>query len=268
MAFYLTVNRGPDEGRSFRIEPGEYLIGRSPSAVIQLKDESVAWEHAKVRELNGKLYIQNLSSAGVRVKGTRITDEVRVAPNTEIQLTEQCRMLVEERLAGGGTASGTQTVMLLILLLMIVVGGVGLLLSHREPQARPMLERHWRQAYTLLDARMAKWIDEENFAAEAAELFREAWRQDQTGSYTPASQKWAQLRAVLLVLPMKFGSDQTTTTWAEAAGSTPKALGMIMGWDREAASTDFAANTDKSYADALVWFVRKRADIMKARAAE
>lgn len=268
MAFYLTVNRGADEGRSFRIEPGEYLIGRSPSALIQLKDDSVAWEHAKVREQNGKLYIQNLSAAGVRVKGTRITDEVRVGPNTEIQLTEQCRMLVEERLAGGGTASGTQTVMLMILLLMIVVGGVGMLLSHREPKPRPMLERHWRQAYTLLDSRMTKWIDEESFPPQAAELFREAWRMDQTGSYGPAAQKWAQLRALLLVLPMKFPSDYAHATWAEVAGPTPKALGIIMGWDREAASTDFAANTDTSYADALVWFVRKRADIMKARAAE
>ena len=269
MAYYLTVSSGEDEGRSFRIESGEYLIGRSPHSKIKLKDADVAFEHAKLREEGGKLFLQNLSSVGTRVKGQRITDEVRLTPNTEIMLTDTCRLVVEQRLAGGAGASGAQTILLVILLMMLVVGGVGFVINHRGAAVeRPMLERHWRQAYFLLDARLAKWVDRRQFPAEAAQLFREAWRIDQAGNALPAAIAWEKLESVLMVVPMKVPAVEENLTFSAAAGPTARTLGVVMGWDTQAASTDFRAETDEGYADALVWFVRKRADVARANVEE
>lgn len=268
MAFYLTVTAGPDEGRSFRIEPGDYMIGRSPNCVIVLKDESVAWEHAKVREDGGKLFLQNLSSVGTRVRGQRVTDEIRLPANAEIQLTDTTRMIVEQRLAGGGTSSGSQVILLIILLTMLVVGGVGFVLSHQGAAAeRPMLPRHWRQAYFQIENQMRDWVRRDAFPPEAAGLFREAWRIDQAGKADPAAYNWEKLESVLMVTPNKFTADRKDT-FASSASAGPTRLGIIMGWDQKGASTDFSATTDEGYADALVWFVKKRADQMRAAVEE
>ncbi|MHC4320545.1 MAG: FHA domain-containing protein, partial [Planctomycetota bacterium] len=97
MAFYLTVTQGADEGKTFRVEPGECVIGRSPSSTIVLEDDSVAWEHVMLREDGGRLVLQNLSAIGSRVRGRRVTDEVKLASNDEIELTEQCRVVVHQR---------------------------------------------------------------------------------------------------------------------------------------------------------------------------
>jgi hypothetical protein len=256
MAFYLTVTKGADEGKTFRIDEGRCSLGRSPGNTIVLRDETVAWEHALVREDGGRLVLQNLSAAGTRVRGNRVTTEVRLGSTTEVQLSEQCAVRVQQRLEGGPRRITALTVALLVVLGLIVVGAVTavVVVQTAPPATPPMTEAHWRQGYNRLEARLAEWSARGWFPAEAVVEFREAWRLEQAQNLPAANEKWRQLYSLLLSMPMpRAASDDRTI--AQAAGTTNKALGVIMGWDRRTSSADFEWNTDEAYADALVWFV-------------
>ena len=156
MAFYLSVIGGADEGRSFRLDTGDYIIGRSPSAKVILKEESVAWEHALLKVDGVKLTVQNLSAAGTKVKGRKIAEPTRLASHDEIQLSDNCRLLVEQRMSGSGQVSPFLLGLLLVLLLIIVAFGFKQL-SAGGVAERPMEPQHWRQAYTRIVDRVEHW---------------------------------------------------------------------------------------------------------------
>ena len=260
MAYYLTVTGGTDEGKTFRIEAGECLIGRSPSAQLLLRDDTVAWEHALVKETNGKLVLQNLSALGTRVKGRRITDEVRLNPNDEIQLSDRCRIILEQRLGRGGrdAPSRLTAVLLTMLVLIVIVGGGALLLSGSSEPLRPNpTAKQWRQAYQRIDNRLEQWSGRGAFPQEAVTLYRDGWRLERAQNHTAALEKWKQLRGMLLRIPLP-GADAEERTIAQCAGPDPTALGVVMGWNRQASSADFRWKSDEAFADALVWFVKTR----------
>ncbi|MHC4126955.1 MAG: FHA domain-containing protein [Planctomycetota bacterium] len=269
MAFYLTVTQGADEGKTFRVEPGECVIGRSPSSTIVLEDDSVAWEHVMLREDGGRLVLQNLSAIGSRVRGRRVTDEVKLASNDEIELTEQCRVVVHQRLGGRARIISKRTGVLLgIGALVIVIGAVvAWQLKPAPPPPRRVTEAHWRQAYNRIEDRLEQWTARRVFPEEALTVYRDGWRLERAQNPAAAAAKWEQMRALLLTLPFPGAEDEDTRI-VEMAKTNSKALRVIMGWDLESSSTDFQWNTDETYADALVWFVRRRAEYSRRRAEE
>ncbi len=59
--------------REMTLEPGTYLIGRSPEAHILLPDRLVSRRHARISYFDGKWYIQDIGSRnGTYVKGEDI----------------------------------------------------------------------------------------------------------------------------------------------------------------------------------------------------
>jgi pSer/pThr/pTyr-binding forkhead associated (FHA) protein len=269
LAFYLTVTQGTDEGKTFRVEPGECVIGRSPSSTIVLEDESIAWEHVMLREDGGRLVLQNLSAIGSRVRGRRVTDEVKLASNDEIELTEQCRVLVHQRLSGRARVVSKRTGVLLgiVGLVIVIAAVVAWQLRPAAPPPRRVTEAHWRQAYTRIEDRLEQWTTRRVFPEEALIVYRDAWRLERAQNPAVAARKWEQMRALLLTLPFP-GAEGKDIRIVEMAGTNSKALRVIMGWDLESSSTDFRWNTDEAYADALVWFVRRRAEYSRRRAEE
>jgi hypothetical protein len=271
VAFYVTVTQGADEGKTFRVEPGECTIGRSPASTIVLHDESVAWEHALLREDDGKLTLQNLAAMGTRVKGRRVTDETKISSNDEIELTDQCKVLVQQRLGrGAGPRLSRRTgVLLAVVGLVIVVGaGAAFLMKPDGPPPRRVNRAHWKQAYTRLEHRLEQWVNRRVLPEEALTVYRDAWRLERALNPEAAAAQWEQMRALLLTLPYPGARSNEDTRMAEMAGPTSKALRVIMGWDLESSSTDFRWNTDAAYADALVWFVRRRAEYTRLEAEE
>jgi len=268
MAHYLTVTTGDDEGKTYRIDREECLIGRSPSAQLVLRDETVAWEHALVRESSGRLTLQNLSALGTRVKGRRVTEEARLSPNDEIQLSDRCRIILEQRLGrAAGDRSSRLTVLLLTVAVLVIIvgGGLALLLATTE-SARPAPSgRHWRQAYQRIDDRLETWARQGEFPREAITLYRDGWRLEQAMNYVAARDHWQSLQRMLLRTRLP-GPESDGRTIAQCAAFRPEALGVIMGWDHQASSAEFRWKSDEAYADALVWFVKKRLQINEQRA--
>lgn len=272
VAFYVTVTQGADEGKTFRIEPGECTIGRSPSNTIVLHDESVAWEHALIREQDdGKLVLQNLSAMGTRVKGRRVTDETKISSNDEIELSDDCKVLIQQRLGRGAgpRLSRRAGVLLAAVGLVIVLGaGAAYLMRPAGPPPRRVTMAHWKQGYIRIEHRMEQWVARRAFPEEALTVYRDAWRLEQALNPEAAAATWEQMRAILLTLPYPGAKKGEDTRMAEMAGPTSKALRVIMGWDLDSSSTDFRWNTDAAYADALAWFVRRRAEYTRQEAEE
>ncbi|MDX2116001.1 MAG: FHA domain-containing protein [Planctomycetota bacterium] len=267
MAYYLTVASGPDQGRSILVSEGEVLIGRSPSAHLQLKDPAISWEHAVARIEDGRLVLRNLSALGTKIRGKRISTDTRLAAEDEVELTEATRLLVvAEQAESGATLSPLAIVLIALLLLGVSGGGVAAVLMMESSSDPPVTARHWRQGYVRLLERMEQWQVQGSMPQRAVELFRNAWRLEQVSINTRAARQWEELNSMFLTLTApELTGDQLTL--AESAGSTSKALNVIMGWDQKANASDFEFNTTDAYADALVWFVRKRAEITRKAAA-
>ncbi len=261
MVFYLKVIGGADDGTSHRVENGDVVIGRAPTARVQLRDESIAWEHLVVRDTGTRLVVVNLAAAGTKVRGKRITEETRVASGEEIQISPKMKLVVESHAAAGpGGLSRTSLLLLLIVILLILgIGGAMLLSGDKQAQPVPMTAVHWRQAYMRIGDRMEKWVNENRLPPEAVTLYNDAWRFEQAGNYKMATTRWSQLQAALCGLRAPTGRGLSTDRFPEATGSDPRrTLGVVMGWDQSAASAQVDANADETIADALVWFVRKR----------
>ncbi len=267
MAFYVTVTQGADEGKTFQVEPGECVIGRSPSSTIVLQDESVAWEHVMLREAEGLLTVENLSAAGTKVKGRRVTSELKLASNDEIQLSEQCKVVVHQK-AGGrrrGLSKRARLVLIGLAALIVVVALAVWRLQPPEPPRRQFTHDHWRHAFARIEDRLERWTDRNDFPEEALTVYRDAWRLEQALNPAAASERWERMRAMLLTIPFTRGNGKEVRL-AEMGGDDSRTLRVIAGYDTASSSTDFQWNTDDAYADALVWFVRNRAKYTRLRA--
>lgn len=258
MAFVLKVISGRDEGKVYRVESGENLVGRSPKARILLKDESVAWEHASVHEEEGKVHLTNLSALGTKVRGRRVDDRTRLRGKEEIQLSDSCRLLLEERVGKGIVRSPrlVQGLILAIVLLVVIGGGLATILAPKENAPPQPGVKEWLEGYLRLSSRLDRWSDNGWFPAEGAQLFRDGWRLEQAKNYSTALGHWSNLRSLLVTaeLPTRRSAGRTMS---QLAGTTDQALRAVLGVTTD---SGVSLRLEETYADALVWFVRYRAD--------
>ncbi len=78
----------PDKQRSsIELKADSYIIGRDPSAPIQLQDKKVSRHHAKISFKEGTYWIEDLGSAnGVLVNGALINAPTKLAENMDIEV--------------------------------------------------------------------------------------------------------------------------------------------------------------------------------------
>jgi pSer/pThr/pTyr-binding forkhead associated (FHA) protein len=82
----LFVVEGPDQGRSFPLGPSS-VIGRDPTAAINLTDEEVSRRHAIVSVDEGRVQVEDLgSSNGTFVEPGAITGETELQPGQRLRV--------------------------------------------------------------------------------------------------------------------------------------------------------------------------------------
>ena len=86
MALVLVVVQGPDLGRTFDVA-GDAVVGRDPTAAMQLSDQEVSRRHAIVSAGGDGLAIEDLGSSN----GTWIGDD-RVSGTATIALGQTLRV--------------------------------------------------------------------------------------------------------------------------------------------------------------------------------
>ncbi len=73
-SIWLVIRGLPPEVWSRRIKHRKQIIGRAPDCAIQLFDERVSRQHAKIWERNGQAFVRDLDSRnGTFVDGERVT---------------------------------------------------------------------------------------------------------------------------------------------------------------------------------------------------
>lgn len=264
MAFHVTVKGGPDDGQSFRVD-GQAIVGRGPRCQIQLTDQSVAWEHAALQDQNGRLFLQNLSAAGVKHHGRSVSGETRLTNGDEVAICATTSLVVEERI-GGDKASGVSPVILAVLVLVLLLGGVGAFVALR-PKSVPVPNvtvDHWKTAYTRIDERLGQWEIEGRFPAEGRTLLQDAWRLEMAFNDPHALQRYEALSSALLTLAMPSRTSDADTI-AEGASLKSDALKALMDWPERVYEFDAELRTDEALADGLVWFARERAKQLKTK---
>ena len=258
MSFLVTVKGGEDDGKSFAID-GQAIVGRAPGCQVLLSDPKLSWETAALQDQAGRLFIQNLSASGVLVQGQQVTASQRLVNGDEIILTEDCTLVVEERI--GKEKGRLKLPVFLGILALVGVAFLAVVQAMQEevpPPARKQLS-HWRTAHQRLSQRMEEWNARGEFPAEAIVLFQDAWRLEIAQNHPKAMKRWNTMHAVLITLPLP-GSGADRRSIAEAAKYNARALDVVMDFDPNTSlSMDTRWNSDESYADALTWFVKKRA---------
>ncbi len=96
-------------------------------------------------------------------------------------------------------------------------------------------------------------------------MFRDGWRYENVGASERAVQEWDRLQSVILSLRAPT-VDGRVRNFPEVAGSSARTLSVIMGREQPNANETMDWNSDERYADAMVWFVRMRADQARKRA--
>jgi pSer/pThr/pTyr-binding forkhead associated (FHA) protein len=94
----LFVVEGPDTGRSFPLGP-QAVIGRDPTAAVNLVDEEVSRRHALISMDKGHAMVEDLgSSNGTFVGSAQVTSETELAPGQQMRVG---RTILELRVSGG-----------------------------------------------------------------------------------------------------------------------------------------------------------------------
>lgn len=80
----LFVVEGPDAGRSFALGP-QSVIGRDPTAAINLVDEEVSRRHALITVGEGRVIVEDLgSSNGTLIDSHPIVEETDLQPGQRL----------------------------------------------------------------------------------------------------------------------------------------------------------------------------------------
>ncbi|MEK6578302.1 MAG: FHA domain-containing protein, partial [Bdellovibrionota bacterium] len=66
----LIIIRGSPQGHRFFLTQDEMTIGRDPAADISVSDHGISRKHAKIRKVDGKVFIQDLGTTN----GTKVND--------------------------------------------------------------------------------------------------------------------------------------------------------------------------------------------------
>lgn len=265
MPYFLAVTTGPDEGKSCEVDGGSCLIGRSDSAELRLEDESISWEHARVVEEGGKVFLENLSALGTSVRGQKVSGRHRLQPNDEIELSNRCKVKIEIRVTGvtKSSSSGSPTTLIAVVVGAILTLAViwVLLQSAAGPPAsqRQPTGSNWVQAYTIFDDVLGDWVAQGWVSGEFHDRFNEAWRKERAGDRAGAGRIWAELQYE--VLTMRAVMLDGRPTFGEVASVNGENLPVYMGMIDDQSPNDVMFKQNERYADGLVWFVRSRARI-------
>jgi pSer/pThr/pTyr-binding forkhead associated (FHA) protein len=93
----LFVVDGPDQGRSFALGP-QSVVGRDPTAAVNLVDEEVSRRHALISVDEGRATVEDLgSSNGTFVEARQISDETELLAGQRMRVGQT----VMELRAGG-----------------------------------------------------------------------------------------------------------------------------------------------------------------------
>lgn len=265
MEFLVEIVTGADTGKAMKVGEKPLLIGRADTAAIRLTDETVSWEHATVRVSDGKLIIENLSALGTKLRGQKLSGPTRLAIDDEVELSSQCRLKVSPLEAASGGALSPLSILLIALVVLLGGGAIAtfVAITNQGPPAVAATDEHWANAARELEQRLETWTKSRKVPQKMLDVFQDAIRLERAGDTRTAAVRWRALATALLTQPMPDAVDGRPT-FAENYSGTGNALAVLMGLPGVGSVAEERWSSDRSFADALVRFVYRRAELNEA----
>jgi hypothetical protein len=86
IAMFLEIKVSENDKKTFRLQEGENLIGRTPGCAIRIDDPSLSRQHALILARSGKLILRDLGSRNhTYIDKKPVTGDVEVRPEMRIQ---------------------------------------------------------------------------------------------------------------------------------------------------------------------------------------
>ncbi|MEX2214780.1 MAG: FHA domain-containing protein [Phycisphaeraceae bacterium] len=255
MAITLRIISGQQAGLIVTLSPGETLIGRSPSARIQLTDPTASFEHAVVRCSDEGVVLQNLSAQGTIVSGKHITDEVVIAAKDRISIGET-ELAIDMGALGGGHKSArmSRTLALVsVILLLLLASAIFRPASVPTSRQSDLRGRQIVDAYVYLEQWSRQQVGRRQLPAASLILLTDAWRLDRASRYDDAADAFGRLALLLRSLPAPQSLERKSL--ADADAEHADALLRLFGGTK---SADDGARTVELEGAALLQFARFR----------
>jgi hypothetical protein len=186
----IRVIKGPDAGAELTLPVGPTLVGRSASAGLRLDAPDVSWEHLVITRSGDDYTLENLSANGTWIEGNKVSGQCKLRLREQIRLSDKTVLRLEPVGAGSLMAGRWQPIAVALVLLFL--GLIGYLLL--KPARGPGVDDDWTRAYGLVGPWMERAERARRLPAGTADLFREAWRQEQLEDYKHSQHAWLRLK--------------------------------------------------------------------------
>jgi len=208
LAITLEVITGPQAGTRVVLPPGESVVGRSPTARLQLTDPAASFEHAVMRCGDAGITVENLSAHGTFLNGKRIAAEASLRAKDRITLGGS--ELAIDIGDAGVTTQPNRAKLSLALLLVIATLLLASTLFTSGPQPEParseLQGRQIMDAYAHLDRWLRQEVAREKMPLASLVLLTEAWRLDRANRYAEAAAVFGRLLLLLRSLEVSGGA--------------------------------------------------------------
>jgi hypothetical protein len=194
MESIVRVTKGPDEGATATLLPGQTVIGRGPKSGLKLTAPSVSYEHAVISRSAEDYFIENLSAHGTWVNDVKVSGRVRLRPRDQVRLADDAVLRFEPE----GMPQGLLARRNLLIVAVIILGISGAIIAVFNPFAPPP---EGPPDWIRTQKTIAEWVDKEvqakRLPPKAQNLFDTAWRLHIAGNDRDAGTQWMNLQLLL-----------------------------------------------------------------------
>lgn len=252
----VRVILGPDKGQEFKLPPGPQVVGRGARAQLRVTQEDVSYEHALITRENDEYFVENLSAVGTWIGDARVAGKTRLRVGDKIRLSPDCVLQLDP---ADGSSVGSLRVILAVALVFMLGGVVAVAFYSNDGPKYVSTTDNWSGAHDAIASWAMQSPGNKRVSPAAVDLFKQAWRVDQTGNYDQSKKTWLKLQILLASEESQLRGTPQLVKDDQAAVKKP-AL-------REASLQSLLTPTipprklsDDEMAAALLQFVRRRLD--------
>lgn len=259
LTIILTVVDGAKPGVCVATREPEAIIGRRDDALLRLEEPGLAWEHAEIRQVDGKVLIVPLAAAGVAINGRDSSSPHPLFDGALLRFGPRCMVRCEVRDRQGKPHRSRRWPLYLSTAIFLSLAVVLKAVSD-APQSRPPAgptAADVSVAFGVLTRTLETWEHDQTLPpSDFSGLFREAYRLEQAGSYSRAVAAWSRLWSSLrsLPAPASWGGRPLGEYYSGEASNFRRFVSVVRR--QGAAGADSMPGAEKI--DALFRFISRR----------
>jgi hypothetical protein len=194
MESIIRVIKGPDEGGTATLLPGQTVIGRGAKSGLKLTTPAVSYEHAVISRIGEDYFVENLSAHGTWVNDVKVAGRVRLRPRDQLKLADDTVLRFEPE----GMPEGLLARRNLLIVAVVVLAVSGMIVAYVNPFAAASEGLvDWNRTYKTIDQWVAREVAQNRIPQKAQILLETGWRLHIAGNDRDAAAQWLNLKLLL-----------------------------------------------------------------------